>query len=102
MRTDGPENNWLMVFTVSLARSTQAAARAGKDAAEIAQRSLTDLEWPYIFIFGVRHFKQDSDKDWFVEFTVANYGKMPAIIEGAWIDFVIDNAGEPPAPNSGG
>jgi hypothetical protein len=88
----------LGIFTIRLASSTQVAAKAANDAAEIAQRSLTDLERPYIFIFGVRQIRHVVDDEWYVEFTVANYGKMPAIIEGAWIDFVTDNEGKPPSP----
>jgi hypothetical protein len=52
------------------------------------------LERPYIFIFGVGKIMPNNKvDDFFVEYTVANYGKMPAIIEGAWIDFVCSNSG---------
>jgi hypothetical protein len=56
--------------------------------ARIAGNALTNLERPYVFIFGVRGIKQDTDsRDFYVEYTVANYGKMPAIIEAPHIGF---------------
>jgi hypothetical protein len=75
------------------------SAEASAEHARIAGAALTQLERPYVFIFGVRGIKQDaSSKDFFVEYTVANYGKMPAIIEAPHIGFVISERGEPPIP----
>jgi hypothetical protein len=83
-------------------RSADAADESAKAAhiqAKIASDALTQLERPYIFVFGVRQIFQDEEsKDFYVSYTVANFGKLPAIIEGAWIDWVIDNRGAPPIP----
>jgi len=87
-----------MSDTKKAADAAKEAADASKLQAALAQKSLTDLERPYIFIFGVGQIRTTKDGDFFVEYTIANYGKMPAIIEGAWIDFVTDNAGKPPSP----
>jgi hypothetical protein len=75
-----------------------AASAAGKQA-KIAEATLTQLERPYIFIFDVREFGFDPETaEYFVEYSVANYGKMPAIIEGAYIGFVFSDRAAPPAP----
>ncbi len=87
-------------------KTARIAADAAKEAAEasarqasIAENALTQLERPYVFIFGVRGIQQDRDsRDFFVEFTVANYGKMPAIIEALHIGFDKSDCAEPPMP----
>jgi hypothetical protein len=81
------------------ARASVDQARASASQAKIAESALTQLERPYIFIFGVCEVREDGQlHEFFVEYTVVNYGKMPAIIDGAWIDFVPDNTGQPPIP----
>ena len=81
-------------------RATNAAvmsADATTRQAMAAEAALVQLERPYVFIFGVRGIKQDQQThDFFVEYTVANYGKMPAIIEGPHIGFEISERAEPP------
>jgi hypothetical protein len=78
-------------------RAAQRAATASTRQAKAAEDALTLLERPYIFIFGVHRFDFDDEtKEWFVEYTVANYGKMPGIIEMPHIGFVIDNQARPP------
>jgi len=75
------------------------SAEASAEQARIAGAALTQLERPYVFIFGIRGIKRDAaSKDFFVEYTIANYGKMPAIIEAPYIGFVISERGEPPIP----
>jgi hypothetical protein len=75
------------------------SAEASAEQARIAGAALTQLERPYVFIFGVKGIKQDSaSQDFFVEYTVANYGKMPAIIESPHIGFDISDRAEPPMP----
>jgi hypothetical protein len=75
------------------------SAEASAEHARIARAALTQLERPYVFIFGVRGIKQNAtSKDFFVEYTVANYGKMPAIIEAPHIGFDISERAEPPLP----
>jgi hypothetical protein len=75
------------------------SAEASAEHARIAGAALTQLERPYVFIFGVRVIKRDAQsRDFFVEYTVANYGKMPAIIEAPHIGFDISERAEPPIP----
>jgi len=88
---------------IAIARDTAAAAQQSADAsakqAKVAESALTQLERPYLFVFGVRGIRQDSEtSDFFVEYTVANYGKMPAIIENPNVGFVISDRGDPPMP----
>jgi hypothetical protein len=81
---------------INIARQS---AEAGSQQARAAEAALTQLERPYVFIFGVRGIKQDpSAKEFYIEYTVANYGKMPAIIEAPHIGFDISDRGEPPMP----
>ncbi|OIQ63832.1 hypothetical protein GALL_546260 [mine drainage metagenome] len=85
--------------TIRAASSAQKSADAAAAQAKIAESALIQLERPYIFVFGVCEVKEDKEvNEFYVEYTVVNYGKMPAIIDGAWIDFVTDNAGQPPSP----
>ncbi len=81
------------------ADAAEGAANAANKQAKIAERALTELERPWVFIFGVKELVPDENNiDFFVQYTVTNYGKMPAIIEQAWIGFVFSDRGEPPAP----
>jgi hypothetical protein len=81
------------------ADAAEGAANAAGKQAKIAERALTELERPYVFIFDVKEFGFDREtSEYFVEYSVANYGKMPAIIEGAYIGFVFSDRAEPPAP----
>jgi hypothetical protein len=80
-------------------RDMQASIAASNRSAAAAERALTDLERPWIFVFGARLGERAHETDdWFVEYTVANYGKMPAIIEQANTGFEVSNRGEPPFP----
>jgi hypothetical protein len=75
-----------------------AASAAGKQA-KIAEAALTQLERPYVFVFDVKEFGFDVESsEFFVEYSVANYGKMPAIIEGAYIGFEFSDRVAPPSP----
>ena len=84
----------------SVAAATEAAAASRRHAAT-AQRALEELERPYLFVFGVKYLKIDAERSGelepFVEYTVANYGKTPAIVENIGASF--EAAGdEPQAP----
>lgn len=59
------------------------AAVAASRAAKAAEESLTKVQRPYIFIFGVRECRASFNKEYdgFVPYTVANYGQTPAVIE---------------------
>lgn len=81
------------------AEAAQKSAAAAAKQAKSAEDALTQLERPYLFVFGVRGIRQDAEtREFFVEYTVANYGKMPAIIEDPSVGFVISDRGEPPKP----
>ncbi len=81
------------------ANATVAAATASDRQAKVAEDALTQLERPYVFIFDVKEFGFDPETaEFFVEYSVANYGKMPAIIEGAYIGFEFSDRGAPPTP----
>jgi hypothetical protein len=81
------------------AKAAEDAAKAAGDQARIAGRSLTELERPWVFVFGVSRPDQDDSGYFFVSYTVANYGKMPAIIEFPRVGFVFENArGDPQEP----
>ena len=71
------------ISTIAARRAANAAIRQAK----AAEDALTQLEKPYIFVFGVKQIFQDqSTNDFFVTYTVANFGKLPpAIIEGSTI-----------------
>jgi hypothetical protein len=83
-------------------RSTRAAQKSAVAAtvqARVSEDALTQLERPYIFIFDVKNIIYDAVLEkFYVEYSVANYGKIPAIIEGAWIGFVFSDRGEPQSP----
>ncbi|HEY6872468.1 MAG TPA: hypothetical protein VI298_07085 [Geobacteraceae bacterium] len=66
------------------------AADAAQKSSEVAEKALTLLERPYVFVFGVRQFHLNPDNlELSVDYEVANFGKTPAIIERAHI--VIEN-----------
>jgi hypothetical protein len=81
--------------TAESLRLAAIAANAAAKAAGIAERALTDAERPYVFVFGVTHFTFDPDKHYrepCVQYSVANYGKTPAIIDYITVDFFIDDS----------
>jgi hypothetical protein len=80
------------------AKAAEDAAKASTEQAKTAERALTELERPWVFLFGISRPQQD-DGGFFVTYTVANYGKMPAIIEYPRISFVFeDTQGNPQTP----
>jgi hypothetical protein len=80
-------------------RSSEKAANASARQAKIAEDVLTKLERPYIFVSGVNRFIHDPETDeFFIEYTIGNYGKLPAIIVAPSIGFVVDNNSKPPRP----
>jgi hypothetical protein len=88
------EQSGLMSRSVAAAANTAAASMRHAIAAE---SSLENIERPYIFVFGVSPIRMGVTGEFFVEYSVANYGKMPAIIDGAFIGFVFSDTVEPPS-----
>jgi hypothetical protein len=68
-------------------------ARAAQKSAETAEKAFSNLERPYVFAFGVRRLEADTERvggfEPFVTYSVANYGKTPAIIENVRVGFSI-------------
>jgi hypothetical protein len=102
-RAAAEQQNSALVVSNNVARmaalGAQESAKASVRQAELAESALVQLERPYIFVFGANRFWLDeAAKAFFIEYTVANYGKMPAIVEQPLISFVIDNRAQPQAP----
>jgi hypothetical protein len=88
------------------ADSTTSAAAAATRQAKVAEDSLTKLERPYIFIFNIseletKEYVDDAgptgDDLLSVTYSVANYGKIPAIIKYAQAGMTI--GATPDSPN---
>jgi hypothetical protein len=82
---------------------TALAAFAATRQAKIAEVAFTNLERPYVFVFGVHKFSTIDPKGAIsahaptILYSVANYGKTPAIVENARI-IVSINKGHPAIP----
>ena len=79
------------------ARAAQSSAAATVEQAEIARDSATKLQRPYIFVFGVTDFKP-AQTEFSVDYTVANYGAIPAILEEVFVGFVFSDRADPDMP----
>jgi hypothetical protein len=73
------------------ARAAQRSAVATAAQAEVARDSAIKLQRPYVFVFGVSEFLA-TDK-FYVNYTVANYGAIPAILEDVFVGFVFSDRG---------
>jgi hypothetical protein len=90
---------WFLVRVSSRqAKLTKAAVEAATAQAEIAKRALTELERPYVFIFNVGRLEAEVINDdpefsgdalFSVTYSVANYGKTPAVIERAQAGLIV-------------
>src|ERR1700745_680809 len=75
-------------------RSSIAAANRSAAAAE---RALTDLERPWIFIYNVtRPECPPGSTNFRLNYTIANFGKIPAFVEAARIGFVFEDSNANP------
>jgi len=82
-------------------RDMQASTAAAQKSADTAEKAFTNLERPYIFIYGPSKFQVDpSDPDqWvFAKYQVANHGKTPAIIENVRAGIETTETGFPNPP----
>lgn len=68
-------------FLCKTLRSTEKAANAAKTSAEVAEKALTMVERPYVFVSCVSEFQFDSEKGYFVTYEVSNHGRTPADID---------------------
>ena len=84
---------------MAAANAAGEAARAATRQAKVAEDTLVKRERPYIFIYNVSALLEDTEtNEFYVSYSVSNFGNIPAIIEGAWIGFEFSNAGAPPSP----
>lgn len=74
-------------------------ARAAVSQAEIAEKTFKNLERPYLFVSGVERLEIDPASvgglEPFVRYNVANYGKIPAIIEEVYVGNCSSHTGGP-------
>jgi len=79
-------------------RDMQASIAAANRSATAAERALFELERPWIFVAQTRAQLDSETHEFFIEYTVANYGKLPAIIEYPTLGFVLNDAHGNPQP----
>jgi hypothetical protein len=88
-------------FTAVLSVSTIFLWRATHKTAQIAERSLTELDRPWLFLAGVRIQRREGPHDpivpnnFFVSFTWKNVGRSPAIIVDCIVKFAEKSALQP-------
>jgi hypothetical protein len=81
------------------ANAASESARAGIRQAEVAEASLAKLERPYVYTFNVSYFLRDEEsQEFYITYSVGNFGKSPAIITGAWVGFEFSDRAEPSRP----
>jgi hypothetical protein len=80
------------------------AAKAATDQANIAKRTFTDRERPYIFVFGVQYIEladpQLPGYPFQVRYSVANFGNMPAVVQKAFVEVVCGHQPSPADPRT--
>lgn len=84
-------------FTLSLKRSTDKLWAVSDKQAKIAQKALTDLERPYVFIYGVSQIYGDKSGA-HIGYTVSNHGRMAAVVENVALGFAIVQGVTPEPP----
>jgi hypothetical protein len=85
------------------AQAGTAAANAASRQAKVAEESLAKLERPYLFVFNVSPLKVKENEQeyghWLtVTYTVANYGKIPAVIKHAQAGLSVFTEPQSPPP----
>jgi hypothetical protein len=86
---------FVAAFTFTLWRSSEKMWKVTRRSVDIAERTLTDLERPYLFILDwnwllIGHPKADGEPAWV--YVVANGGKLPAIIKRVSIGTSFDRS----------
>lgn len=88
-----------LIDAKTAADAAKKSADATKTQADVARDNQIKLERPYIFIYNLSPFQKDNETgEYYVTYSVANFGKIPAIIDGAWIGFAWSDQGEPDVP----
>jgi len=81
------------------ARAAKRSAIASVIQAKISRDTLVKIQRPYIFVFDVSRLQTSNDVPFltpYIEYSVANYGQTPAIIENVGVQFM--EGGQPLAP----
>lgn len=79
-------------------RAARRSAVATVAQARVARDSAIKLQRPYIFVFGVTEFKP-AQTAFSIDYTVANYGTIPAILEEVFVGFVTSDTTAPELPS---
>jgi hypothetical protein len=85
------------------AEAAAQSANAASVQTRIARDTQTNLQRPYIFAFDVGRLVRaatddGANDDWFIAYTVANYGSIPAIIETVRVGFELSDRVAPDMP----
>jgi hypothetical protein len=80
------------------ARAAQRSAVATIAQAKVARDSAIKLQRPYIFVFGVSELLATTT-EFYVNYTVANYGAIPAILEDVFVGFIFSDRGALDVPS---
>lgn len=95
----------LRLIRVSLDDAKVVSSAATRQA-RVAEDTLNKIERPYLFIFNVSYLKIEHWEDWedgsegntlSVTYSVANYGKLPAVIEDMQVSLSVHSEPLPPA-----
>lgn len=84
---------------IAVARDSADAAKEAADAARDQTLNFAKLERPYLYIFNARGLNIDHDQEdpfHFLNYSVANYGKTPALVETASIGINVGVAPKQP------
>jgi hypothetical protein len=76
--------------TAIAAQAAREGALASKEQARISSDTLTKVQRPYVFVYGLSKLKTSnavSANTPYVEYSVANYGQTPAVIENVGASF---------------
>jgi hypothetical protein len=86
---------------IAVARDSADAAKEAADAARDQTLNFAKLERPYFYIFNARGLNADDDRGdpfHFLNYSVANYGKTPALVESASIRISVGVKPKQPDP----
>jgi hypothetical protein len=86
---------------IAVARDSADAAKEAADAARDQTLNFAKLERPYLYIFNARGLNIDDDREdpfHYLSYSVANYGKTPALVESASIGINVGPAPKQPDP----
>jgi hypothetical protein len=83
-----------MQTSLNIAGKSAAAAAISADAAIAAANTLVASQRPYIYVVKVSHVEHEI-LDSYAEYTIVNYGELPAIIEELQVGVTTSQSAEP-------